>query len=52
MKGIDIGKDNDVQEIKKNCQKYKIFTATIYINKREELIEGWKNAVSRVKSNV
>ena len=52
LAGLATGYYKDLEEIKKNWQKDKVFTATIDKNKREELIEGWKNAVSRVRSNV
>lgn len=48
LAGLSVGYYKDIEEIKKNWRMDRTFTPDISEEKRQKLIEGWKDSVSRI----
>lgn len=50
LAGLQVGYYKDLQEIKQNWKKKKIFYSDMEEEKRKNLCQGWKESVDRIKS--
>jgi len=48
LAGLAVGYYENTEEIKKNWQMDKTFHANISVEKRQKLIDGWEDSVSRI----